>query len=72
VKFVKAPTGFLLKKCITFELYYLYITIVLLNTHQQLINKSIEKMQSFFFFGGGGAIVKFKSKLCVGLGGFID
>ncbi len=38
--------------CITFELYYLYITIVLLNTHQQIINKLIEKTQSFFVFGG--------------------
>jgi hypothetical protein len=28
-----------------------------------MINKSIEKMQSFFVFGGGGIKAKFKSKL---------
>ena len=29
-------------------------------------------MQSFFVFGGGGTRAKFKRKLCVGLGGFVD
>jgi hypothetical protein len=28
-----------------------------------MINKSIEKMQSFFVFGGGGIKAKFKRKL---------
>jgi hypothetical protein len=28
-----------------------------------MINKSIEKMQSFFVFGAGGIKAKFKSKL---------